>query len=169
MGTGLGFAPMLAAIDAYSVSVFLHVAAVVVGFGSTYALAVTFPVALQMGPQHLPYVHRLGIVLNQWFATPALVVILATGFYQVADADISLGEPWISGPFAILIILGGLIGGYFLPTERRLLAMSERELATGATELSAEYQAAAKRSGMVGALAGVLILLAVFLMITKPG
>ena len=169
MSASLGFARMLAEIDAYNISVFLHVAAVVVGFGSTYALAITFPVALQAGAHHLPYVHRLSIALNMWFATPALIVILATGFYQVGDADFDLGEVWIAGPLAILIILGGLIHGYFVPTDRRLLEMSERELAGGATELSAEYQAAARRSGMVGALAGVLILLAVFLMITKPG
>ena len=160
---------MLAVVDAYSVSVFLHIAAVIVGFGSTYALAITFPVAMQVGTQHLPYMHRLGVVLNLWFATPALIIILATGFYQVADADLSLGEPWISGPIAILIVLGGLAHGYFIPTEKRLQQMAERDLATGATEMSDEYMAAAKRSGMVGALAGVLILAATFLMVTKPG
>jgi uncharacterized membrane protein len=160
---------MLAAVDAYSVSVFLHVAAVVVGFGSTYALAVTFPLAMNVGTQHLPYMHRLGVVLNLWFATPALIVILATGFYQVADAELSLGEFWISGPIAILIILGGMGHGYFIPTERRLEEMARRDLASGATEMSEEYMAKARQSGIVGALAGVLILLAIFLMVTKPG
>jgi uncharacterized membrane protein len=163
---------MLAVVDAYSVSVFVHVAAVVVGFGSTYALAVTFPVAMTAGTQYLPFVHQLGLALNRWLATPALVVVLATGLYQVADDDgrqISFGDGWVSAGFVILIILGGLIGAVFIPGERRLLAMAERDLATGSTEMSAEYDAAAKRSGMFGALAGVLILLAVFLMVTKPG
>ncbi|MEA2445748.1 MAG: hypothetical protein QOJ12_3040 [Thermoleophilales bacterium] len=163
---------MLAVVDAYSVSVFLHVAAVVVGFGSTYALAVTFPVAMTMGTRYLPYVHQLGLVLNRWFATPALVIILATGIYQVSSdggRGWSFSDGWISGAFVILIILGGMIGGYFVPSERKLLAMAERDLATGSPEMSPEYTAAVKRSGMVGALAGVLILLAVFLMVTKPG
>jgi hypothetical protein len=163
---------MLAAVDAYSVSVFVHVAAVVVGFGSTYALAVTFPVAMAAGTRYLPYVHQLGLTLNRLFATPALVVVLATGIYQVADDDgrgWSFGDGWISGAFVILIILGGLIGAVFIPGERRLLAMAERDLAAGGGEMSDEYNAAAKRSGMFGALAGVLILAAIFMMITKPG
>ena len=163
---------MLAVVDAYSVSVFVHVAAVVVGLGSVYALAVSFPVAMTAGTRYLPYVHHLGLALNRWLATPALVVVLATGLYQVADNDgrgWSLGDGWISGGFAILIVLGGLIGGVFIPGERRLLAMAERDLATGSGEMSEEYNAAARRSGMFGAVAGVLILLAVFLMVTKPG
>jgi hypothetical protein len=163
---------MLAVVDAYSVSVFVHVAAVVVGFGSTYALGVTFPVAMSAGTRYLPFVHHLGLAINRWFATPALVVVLATGIYQVADDDgrqISFGDGWVSGAFVILIILGGLIGAVFIPGERRLLAMAERDLAAGSGEMSDEYNAAARRSGMFGALAGVLILLAIFLMITKPG
>ena len=163
---------MLAVVDAYSVSLFLHLAAVVVGFGSTYALAITFPVAMSAGTRYLPYVHHLGIAINRWLATPALVLILVTGLYQVSEDDgrgWSLGDAWIAVPFAILIVLGGLIGAYFVPTERRLATMAERDLAAGGDEMSAEYQAAARRSGMVGALAGVLILLAIFMMTTKPG
>ena len=160
---------MLAAVDAYSISVFLHIAAVVVGFGSTYALAITFPVAMAMDKRYLPYVHALGMRINQWLATPALVIILVTGLYQVSDADLSLGDAWISVPFAILIVLGGLIGAVFLPTERRMLEMAERDLAAGGAEMSDEYNAAARRSAMFGMLAGVLILVAIFFMTTKPG
>ena len=47
--------------------------------------------------------------------------------------------------------------------------MAEAELANGATELSAEYQKEAQREGGFGTLAGLLILVAVFLMVIKPG
>ena len=163
---------MLAVIDAYSVSVFVHIAAVVVGFGSTYALGITFPVAMSAGKQYLPFVHHLGVAINRYLATPAVVLILLTGIYQVVEDDNrgwSFGDVWISLPFAILIVLGGLIGAYFVPTERRLATMAERDLAAGGAEMSDEYQAEVKRSGMVGAFAGVLILLAIFFMTTKPG
>jgi uncharacterized membrane protein len=163
---------VLAAVDAYSLALFVHIAAVVVGFGSTYALAVTFPVAMQVGTQHLPYMHRLGVVLNKWFATPALLLILVTGLYQVAEDDgrgWGYDDPWISATFAILIVLGGLAHGYFIPTEKRLGEMAERDLASGATEMSPEYMKKVRNSGIMGALAGVLILVAVFLMVTKPG
>ena len=163
---------VFAAITLYSLSVFLHVTAVVVGFGSTFAESVMFPVALKLGNRHLPYVHRLQLTINRWFATPALVVVLLTGIYQVLAGRWSFGDFWISASFAIVIALGALIGGYFIPAERKLAPMVERELAaSGGAEatLSDDYQRQARREGFAGGLAGVLIVLAVFLMVVKPG
>jgi hypothetical protein len=156
------------AVQFYDISVWLHVSAVVVGFGATFAESLTFPLALKVGKQHLPYVHRLGIAINQRLASPALVLIIITGIYQTADRW-EFSDFWISATFAIAIILGGLNGAYFIPGEKRLLAQVERELSGGAGELSAEYQRKARQMGMVGALAGLLVLLAVFFMVAKPG
>src|SRR5918993_3667695 len=103
---------LLAAITAYSVSVFIHVTAVVVGFGATFAEAVMFPVAQKLDVKHLPYVHRLQLAINQRLATPALVIVLITGIYQVSEGNWSFGDAWISVSFAILIVIGGLLGGY---------------------------------------------------------
>ncbi len=149
----------------------MHIAAVVVGFGSTYALALTFPVAQRLSNQHLPYVHEFDMAVSRYLATPALAIVLLTGIYQVADDPgdvIGFGDAWISASFLILIVLGGLIGGYFIPTGGRLKGMIERDLATGG-EPSAEYMRLARQTGMLGGLAGVLILVAIFLMTTKPG
>jgi uncharacterized membrane protein len=161
-----------AAVTSYNFSVFLHVTAVVVGFGATFAEAITFPVAMKLSPRHLPYVHRLQLAINQWLTTPALVVVLATGFYQVADGDWELGDFWLSASVAIVIVIGGLLGAYFIPEDRRLAAMVERELGAspgGDVQLSQEYLARARREGIVGTLTGLLIVAAIFLMVTKPG
>jgi uncharacterized membrane protein len=162
----------LAAVDAYSISVFLHVSAVVVGFGATFAEALMFPVALRVGVRHLPYVHRLGLAINQRLASPALGLIIVTGIYQTADGDWGFGSFWVSATFLIAIVLGGLLGGYFVPTDRRLAAVAEREIAAagdGEVVLSEDYRRRARTEGIVGMLAGVLVLAAVFLMVTKPG
>jgi uncharacterized membrane protein len=158
---------VLASITAYSISVWIHVSAVVVGFGATFAEAVTFPLAMKLDPRHLPFVHRLGVMINQRMATPALVVIILTGIYQTSDGDWKFGSFWISATFLIAIVLGGLSGAYFIPTDRKLADQAERELAAGG--LTDDYRAQARREGMLGAFAGVLVLLAVFLMVTKPG
>jgi uncharacterized membrane protein len=155
-------------IDSYSISVFIHVAAVVIGFGATFAESIMFPVAIKAGKHHLPYVHRLQLTINQRFAGPALGLILLTGIYQTADGDWEFGSFWISATFVIALILGALNGAYFIPSDRRLGPMVERDLADGG-ELSQEYQQQARRQGMFGALAGVLVLIAIFLMVTKPG
>jgi len=164
---------MLFAISLYDMSVFVHVSAVVVGFGATFALALAFPLAMTLDPRHLPFVHRLSLAINQKFVGPALALVLLTGIYQTTDGDWGFDKPWISGTFLIVIVLGGLTGAYFIPTDRKLEAMASRELsAPGAGEspkLSEEYQRKAQREGGIGALAGFLIIVAVFLMITKPG
>jgi uncharacterized membrane protein len=155
---------VLAAVTAYNVSVFIHIAAAVVGFGATFAESVFFPVAMR---EHLPYVHELQLTINRYFAGPALLVIIVTGFYQVGEGNWSMGDFWISGTLVIAVILGGLNGAYFIPSDRRLGPMAARELEVG--DLSEEYQRRARAQGMVGALAGILVVLAIFLMVTKPG
>jgi uncharacterized membrane protein len=160
------------AVSSYDISLFLHITAVVVGFGSTFAEAVMFPVALKMSPRNLPYVHRLQLTINQYFATPALVIVIATGFYQVADADFDFGDFWLSATFAIVIVIGGLIGAYFIPADRRLGPMVEREIEAagdGEVTLSDEYQRGARTEGIVGTVTGILLVVAIYLMVTKPG
>ena len=155
-----------AEIDAYSLSVFVHVSAVVVGFGATFAEAIMFPVAMKAGVRHLPYVHKLQLAINQRLATPALAIVILTGVYQTSERW-EWDEAWISATFVIVLVVGGLLGGYFIPADRRLAVQAERELAeTG--EVSEDYLSQARREGMVGALTGVLLLAAVFLMVTKP-
>jgi uncharacterized membrane protein len=159
------------AVQFYDFSVWLHVSAVVVGFGATFAEAIAFPLAMKVGVRHLPFVHRLGVAINQYMATPALALIIVTGIYQTADRW-EFGDFWISATFLIALVLGGLTGAYFIPGERRLAVQVEREIAAardGEVVLSEEYQRLTRRMAMVGTLAGVLVLLAVFFMVAKPG
>jgi uncharacterized membrane protein len=160
---------MLAVFNLYSISLWLHISAAIVGLGATFALAVGFPLALKLDPKYLPFVHHLSLNVNRKLASPALLVLILTGIYQALDEDISLDQPWVGATILIAIILGGLQGGYFVPTDKKLAALAEKELATGATTLSDDYQRQAQREGGIGALAGFLIILAVFLMVTKPG
>jgi uncharacterized membrane protein len=160
------------ALTTYELSLFVHITAVVVGFGATFAEAITFPVAMKVGKRHLPYVHRLQIAINTYFVQPALVLVLATGVYQASDADYDLGALWLSGAFVIVFALGALVGAYFIPADRKLAAMVERELAAagdGNPQLSEEYMRGARNTGIAGGVAGLLVILAIYLMVTKPG
>jgi uncharacterized membrane protein len=162
----------LVAVSLYKLSLSLHIIAVVVGFGSTFALALAFPVAMQLDARHLPYAHSLGLAINRYLAAPALVIVLATGIYQVADGDWGFGKFWVSASLLIVIVLGGLIGAYFIPADRRLHEMVSSEIAAagdGEVTLSDDYQRRARTEGMVGGLAGLLIVVVIVLMVIKPG
>jgi hypothetical protein len=160
------------AVTSYEFSLFLHITAVMVGFGATFAESVMFPVAMKLSPRHLPYVHRLQLTLNQFFAVPALVVVLATGFYQVSEGNWEFGDLWLSATFAIVLVIAVLNIAYFIPADRRLAPMVERELADaggGEVELSEAYRRSAAREGVAGTITGILLIAAVFLMVDKPG
>jgi hypothetical protein len=64
---------------------------------------------------------------------------------------------------------------YFIPTDRKLLPMVERDIAAAGdgeielSDLSDEYLRKGRVEGIVGAATGILLVLAVFLMTTKPG
>ena len=156
------------AISLYDLSVWVHVSAVVVGLGTTFVGAVSFPLALRAGVRHLPYAHELQLLISQRLTGPALALIILTGIYQTIDADWGFGSFWISATFLIVIALGALIGAYFIPTDRKLAAQAQRELDETGT-VSDDYQRQARREGIFGAVAGLLIIAAIFLMVTKPG
>jgi uncharacterized membrane protein len=163
------------AVTNYNISLFIHITAVMVGFGATFAESIMFPVAVKGGVRHLPYVHRLQLAINQWLATPAMVIILATGFYQVSEGNWDLGSFWISATLTIVIVIAGLLGAYFIPADRKLGPMVQGEIdALGDRELtladlSEEYQRRGKMEGVVGTVTGLLLIAAVYLMVTKPG
>ena len=152
----------------YELSVFVHVSAVVVGFGATFGEALLFPVAMKAGVRHLPFVHQVQLAINQRLASPALGLIILTGIYQTIDGDWGFGSFWISATFLIALILGGMNGAYFVPTDRRLGPLVQRDLDEGG-QPSEDYLRQARTEGIVGAVAGLLVIAAVFLMVTKPG
>ena len=163
------------AVSSYELSVFIHVTAVVVGFGATFAESVMFPVAFKTSTRYLPYVHRLQLTLNQFFAAPALLIVLATGIYQMAEGNWSYGDLWVSGSLTIVAIIAILNFAFFIPSDRRLLPMVERALADAGgrelqlSDLPEDYQRAGRAQGILGTFTGILLVIAVYMMVTKPG
>jgi uncharacterized membrane protein len=159
-------------VTSYDISLFLHITAVVVGLGSTFVEGLTLPVAMKLDPRHLPYKHRLQLAIHRYLTLPALVIVLATGFYQVADLDYDLGDIWLSGTLAIVVVLAGMLGAYFIPEDRRLEAMAARDIAAsgaGDVSMSNEYLKRVRLEGALGGFASLLVIAAVYLMVTKPG
>jgi uncharacterized membrane protein len=168
-------ARMPLAVTNYDFSVFLHVSAVVVGFGATFAESVMFPVAMKMSARNLPYVHRLQLVINQFFVLPALVIIVATGIYQMSEGNWDYGDFWVSGSLTIVVIIALTVVFFFIPIDRRLLPMIQKALADAGdrelqlADLPGEYQRWGRLEGLVGSILGILVIAAIFLMTTKPG
>jgi hypothetical protein len=163
------------AVTNYDFSTFIHITAVVVGFGPTFAESVMFPVAMRMSARNLPYIHRLQLVINQFFALPALLIVLGTGIYQMSEGNWDYGDLWVSGTLAIVAIIALLLLAFFIPTDRRLLPIIERALADAGdrelqlADLPPEYQRWGRLEGLIGSLTGILLIVAIYFMTTKPG
>lgn len=160
------------AVSSYEVSLFIHISAAIVGLGVTFAEAFTYPVALRLGPRHLPYKHSLQLAINQFLALPALVVVLATGLYQVDEAGFELGQFWLSGTMTIVVVLVLMLAVYFIPEDRRLQRMIENEIesaGSGEVTPSDQYRRRVHWEAAMGTVADLLVIAAVYLMVTKPG
>lgn len=156
-----------AAITGYTIGVFIHVLAVVVAFGVTFAYPVFLAAAERTSPQSLPTIYAAMMRADRLLVTPGMVVVLLAGLYLIADSAWSFSEPFISIGFLAIIILFGLAHGYFLPRNRRALALAERDLGNGG-ELSDEYREVSRQIAIGGTVASVVVAIAIFVMVVKP-
>jgi uncharacterized membrane protein len=163
---------MTLGVTTYEFSLFIHITAAVAGLGATFVESLTYPIALRLGRAQLPFKHQLQLAINLTLALPALVVLLATGLYQTSEGGFDLGDFWLSGALAIVVVLALLVVAYFVPEDRRLLAMLERDLASSRSEqpaISDEYRRRVRIEAAMGVFADLLVIAAVYLMVTKPG
>jgi len=155
---------IVGAITFYDLVLTVHILAVVVAFGVVFAYPVIDAFARATMPGNLAALHRLHVELATKVITPAMVVVLLAGLYLALDRW-SLGDPWISATFAILFVLFALTGAVLTPADRRLAELAERDVGA----VSAEYEDARRRADAFGGLALLLVVVAIFLMVAKPG
>jgi uncharacterized membrane protein len=147
----------------------VHILAVVVAFGVAFAYPVIDAQVRRTSPGDLAALHRLHVAVARLVITPAMTVVLLAGLYLATRDPWSLGDPWISATFAILIVLFGLIGAVLTPTDVRLAELAERDRAAGGGGPCADYEREARKAALLGGLALLLVVVAIFLMVAKPG
>jgi hypothetical protein len=112
----------------------VHIAAVVVGFGVSFAYPVMYAVVRRSDPRALPGLHRTQIAVGQRITGTALGVIILAGLYLAAH-DHAFGRLWVLGAIAVALVIGLLGALVIRPAAARLLELAERDLATaGPTE-----------------------------------
>jgi uncharacterized membrane protein len=157
---------MSATLTFYGVVLSVHIMAVVVAFGISFAYPVFKPWARRTHPGSMPVIHDMSERLGKVVMSPAMVVVLICGIYLASDARV-WNEVWVSVPLVILIVIGGLGGAYFAPKERQLATLAKRDLEGGGT-LSAEYDELFQQVSVVAYANCALVLIAIFFMAAKP-
>jgi uncharacterized membrane protein len=160
----------LADIRLYQLGLFVHVVAVVVAFGPTFAYPFFQLSVERVSPRSVPAMFRAMHTSSRYLVTPGLLVVLASGIYLTIEGW-DFDQLFVVVGLSIVVALMILGATFFDRHEARLIELSERDVRAadaGEVQLSEEYWRLSKRFGRVGAAASVLVVLALFFMTVKP-
>jgi hypothetical protein len=157
---------VLANITDYSVGLFIHILAVVLTFGPTFGYGFLFSV-MPKYPRAAPGLIEGIEKIDRYLITPGMLVILLAGIYLLVEGPWESSEAFIAVGFVAIVALLGLQHGFFRPQEAKALALAERDLKAGDT-LSAEFEEVSRRLGIVGPIAGLIVVITIFFMTVKP-
>ncbi|MGH2951410.1 MAG: DUF2269 family protein [Solirubrobacterales bacterium] len=160
----------VAEVQFYDVIVWLHISAVVVGFGPTFAFGIYLAVTQKSNPRAIPTVIEAQSAVSRSLVTIGMLVILGSGIYLASDRWEFSDAFVIVGMVAIVVLLT-LVYGFFEPNDRRTKEIAERDIEAsgpGEVKFSDEYEARSGRSAGVGMLAGLIVILTIYFMAAKP-
>jgi uncharacterized membrane protein len=170
---------VILAASAYEVVLAIHIMAVVVAFGVTFAYPIMFAVGARHDPRSLPLLHRVEHTIERWLINPGLLVVMLAGIYLASDGH-RWGQFFVQWGLAAAIVIGGLIGSVMIPTAKRAQLIAERDLAVSGADahageagrpviaMSEEYRALTRRLATVGSLLSTIVLLTILIMVIKP-
>jgi len=159
-----------AAATLYEIVLAIHVMAVVVAFGVSFAYPIIFAVGARRDPRSLPVLHRIEYTIERALINPGLLVVIAAGVY-LASKGHHWSEFFVQWGLAVAIVIGGLVGSVMIPTAKRAEALATRDLAAagdGEGGMSEDYRAAVRRLSLVGTLLSVLVLVTILFMVVRP-
>jgi hypothetical protein len=159
------------AVTFYNVVVWLHVSAVVLAFGPTFAFGIYIALAQRKYPRAIPAVVESQIMISRSFVTIGGILILITGIYLTSDVWEFSDFFVIWGLLAIIALLG-LAHGFFIPNDTRALRAAKRDIdaagPSGDVELGREFNEFSGRSARMGPVAGLIVILTIYVMAAKP-
>jgi len=158
------------AVQFYDVIVWLHVSAVVVAFGPTFAFGIYLAMTGRNHPRSIPAVLEAQDVVNRTMVTIGGVLVLLTGIYLVIDRW-DFGYFFVTWGLIAIIVLLGLVHGFFLPHDRRARAAAKRDIeaaGSGEVEFGEEFNRETAASARMGPIAGLIVILTIYVMAAKP-
>jgi uncharacterized membrane protein len=161
---------MPVAVTSYDWVLALHLLAVVVAFGWTFALPVFYLVARRHARRSLPLLHRIEYTTMRLLLNPALVVVLGAGIFLAADEH-RWDEFFVQWGLGAIVVMGALAGSASIPLAKRAEEAARADLAAagdGDPVPGSTYVTAVRRLNAVGALMWLLVVATIAIMVVKP-
>ncbi len=167
------------AASLFEVVLAIHIIAVVVAFGVTFAYPIMFTVAARQDPRGLPLMHRVEYTTERYLLNPGLLVVLVAGIYLASKGHF-WSDFFVQWGLAAVVVIGALVGAVMIPTSKRAEQLATRDLAAspehagvagaaGEVEFSDEYRVLVRRLSLVGTLLSVLVTVTIVLMALHVG
>lgn len=168
---------MALGVSFFTVATALHGAAALATFGVLFAYPFLYALTPRVDVRAVPAQHRVLRLVSRFLVNPGLVLVLGFGIYLATDHH-QWHKFYVDWGVAVIVVTGGVVGAYLMPSEKRLAALAERDLAAealaagdapAATGLSAEYRTLKRQVLLVVSLLAVTILATVYFMTAQTG
>ncbi len=155
--------------SAYEIVLAVHIMAVVIAFGFTFAYPLMFLIAARADPSTLPTMHRIEYTVERTLVNGGLLVVIAAGIFLASDGHL-WSQFFVQWGLGAAIVIGALVGSVMIPTAKRA-ETAIRTLSAGegdAAVLGPEYGRLVRRSQIVGGGLSLLVLATIAIMVIKP-
>jgi hypothetical protein len=161
----------LAAVEFFQVVLAIHILAVVIGFGVTFAYPILFAAARRADPSVLPWMFRTMQRIGRFLINPGLLVVVLAGIYLASHL-----HQWklfyVQWGIGAVIVIGAIEGSFMIPREGRLAGIAARDVAAASGEgvtWSDEYNSTFRQLVLGGALLDLIVIATVFMMTAHIG
>lgn len=162
---------MPCATGLFEVVLALHIAAVMIAFGVTFAYPIMLTFVRRTQPRALPALHRVQGYLDRRLTSPGLGIVLLAGIYLASKLE-TWSNFYVQWGFGAIIVLGAMSGAFFAPRNTRMGDIAQRDIdasGEGEPRFSAEYETVARQLAIGGTIAGLIVLATIYFMVSQTG
>jgi len=153
----------------------VHILAVVIAFGATFAYPVFLAAVTRADPRALPSLYRAFHAVSQRVIMPGLALVMICGIYLSSKLHV-WSAFYVQWGLGVSLVIGAIEGMLLGPSEKRLVEAADRDLlaagdggGAGSYTPGPEHKALVRRVGAIGALMDLLVVLTIFFMATRAG
>lgn len=149
---------------------FIHIAAVIVGLGATFALPVMQGFAERSGVAATRFMLHFSHRLENFITIPGAIVVFIFGGLMIGNGNLPYKDDmpaWLI--ISIIWFLAAFAAAFFVQRRQINAALKTLEGVPDGAALPEAYTAISKRIQMVGGLLGLSIIGIAFLMVWQPG
>jgi uncharacterized membrane protein len=147
----------------------VHILAVVVAFGATFAYPVIFAAARRADPSVMPWLFGVIQRIDRYIVNPGLTLVLIAGIV-LATEEHRWSDFFVQWGVGAVIVIGAIVGSFMIPREGKLARVAARDLdaapAGDGSPWSAEYERLLRQVSIGGALLDLIVVVTIFLMAT---